>query len=181
MAASKRIRDRFHATCYRAHDPRWSFSPLSGEGAARYGGRYNREGIPALYLSLEITTAIREIAQGFAHKLDPCVLCSYEVDCTPVADLRTDAGRRRHRARLADMACGWFADRLAGTDPTSWRLADRLQRAGYAGLLTPSFAPRASARDHNLVLWTWGPELPIRVTVNDPSGRLPVNQLSWQT
>jgi hypothetical protein len=26
---------------YRAHNPRWSFSPHSGDGAARYGGRFN--------------------------------------------------------------------------------------------------------------------------------------------
>ena len=172
-------RGRFRATCYRAHDPRWSFAPLSGNGAARYGGRYNREGVPALYLSLEITTAIREIAQGFVHKLDPCVLCSYDVDCAPIADLTSAAGRKRHRAQLVEMASGWFAERRAGREPASWKLAERLGRAGYAGLLTPSFAPRATPRDHNLVLWTWGPELPTRVTVNDPSGRLPANQLSW--
>jgi RES domain-containing protein len=181
MPAAKLLRGRFRTTCYRAHDPRWSFAPLSGTGAARYGGRYNLEGTPALYLSLEITTAIREIAQGLAYKLDPCVLCPYEVDCSPIAELRTDAGRKCHRARLSDMACASFADRMAGREPASWRLAERLRQAGCAGSLTPSFAPRATARDHNLVLWSWGADLPTRVTVNDPSGRLLANQLSWPT
>jgi len=36
-------------------------------------------------------------------------------------------------------------------------------------------------RDRNgidLVLWDWGPALPRRVDVHDPTGRLPKNQLS---
>jgi RES domain-containing protein len=65
---------RFQGAAYRAHDPRWSFKPLSGDGAALYGGRYNRKGVPALYLALDAITAVREITQGLARKLDPCVL-----------------------------------------------------------------------------------------------------------
>ena len=49
---------------FRAHDPRWSFKPLSGDGAALYGGRYNRKGVPELYLALDAITAVREITQG---------------------------------------------------------------------------------------------------------------------
>jgi RES domain-containing protein len=33
--------------------------------------------------------------------------------------------------------------------------------------------------DRNLVLWRWGPDLPHKVTVYDPTGKLPKNQLSW--
>ena len=50
---------------------------------------------------------------------------------------------------------------------------------GYAGLLTPSFAPGATESAHHLVLWKWGAELPTRVMVYDPSGRLPKDHLSW--
>ena len=42
---------RFRGRVYRAHNPHWAHSPLSGEGAARHGGRYNRKGTPALYTS----------------------------------------------------------------------------------------------------------------------------------
>ena len=45
---------RFQGDCYRAHNPMWSFSPLSGAGAAIHGGRFNSKGMPALYLSLSI-------------------------------------------------------------------------------------------------------------------------------
>jgi RES domain-containing protein len=65
---------RFAGLAYRAHDPRWSFRPLSGEGAAVHGGRFNPRGTPALYLALDPMTAIKEASQGFAHKLEPCVL-----------------------------------------------------------------------------------------------------------
>ena len=32
---------RFRGTVYRAHNPQWSWTPLSGEGASRHGGRFN--------------------------------------------------------------------------------------------------------------------------------------------
>ncbi len=40
---------RLRTTVYRAHNPRWSFAPLSGADAARYGGRFNPTGMEALY------------------------------------------------------------------------------------------------------------------------------------
>jgi RES domain-containing protein len=165
--------------CYRAHDPRWSFKPISGDGVAIHGGRFNPKGTPALYLALSLETAIKEANQGFAFKIDPCVLCSYDVDCDDIADLRTERGRRQHRVAFAEMSCPWFADAIAGRRPGSWAVYDRLTAAGLAGILVPSFAPSASGDDHNLVLWTWSPHPPHRVTVFDPSGRLPKNQLSW--
>jgi RES domain-containing protein len=163
---------------FRAHDPRWSFKPLSGEGAALYGGRYNRKGTPALYLALDAITAVREITQGLARKFDPCVLCSYEFDCRPLADLRTDAARTRHHVKLSDMRCAWFLEAATGGEPASWRIADRLIAEGNAGLLTPSLAAGATKHAHYLVLWKWGSVLPTKVSVYDPSGRLPRDQLS---
>jgi RES domain-containing protein len=43
---------------YRVHTPRWAHAPLSGAGTASHGGRANRPGVPALYLSLELETAL---------------------------------------------------------------------------------------------------------------------------
>lgn len=37
---------------YRVHDPKWAYAPTSGAGAGSHGGRANRPGISALYLSL---------------------------------------------------------------------------------------------------------------------------------
>lgn len=171
---------RFAGAAYRAHDPRWSFAPLSGAGAALYGGRYNAKGNTALYLALDVVTAVKEISHGFAHKLHPCLLCEYVVDCSPLADLRTETGRAEHQVELEEMNCSWFGDAVAGRRPASWALVEQLRGQGFAGLLTPSFAPGASAADHNLVLWQWGPELPTRVRVHDPHAKLPKDQASWE-
>jgi RES domain-containing protein len=152
---------------------------MSGDGAATHGGRFNPQGMPALYLALSIDTAIKEANRGFAFKINPCVLCSYDVDCEDVADLRIDAGRAEHGIAPADLSCAWLSDALDGREPTSWRMARRLVSGGYAGILVPSFAPGATAVDQNLVLWDWASGRLHQVTVFDPSGRLPRNQLSW--
>ncbi|MGO4740287.1 RES family NAD+ phosphorylase [Bosea sp. 2KB_26] len=171
---------RFVGTCYRAHDPRWAFKPLSGEGAAIRGARFNPKGVPALYLGLSIMTAIKEANQGFAHRIDPCVLCSCEIDCEDIADLTTEQGRREHAVERDELACAWAGALAEGDRPASWSVHDRLKARGIAGLRVPSFAPGAEADDLNLVLWRWGPDLPHKVTVFDPSGRLPKDQLSWR-
>ncbi|PSJ57652.1 RES family NAD+ phosphorylase [Pseudaminobacter soli (ex Li et al. 2025)] len=171
---------RFVGTCYRAHDPKWSFKPISGDGAAIRGARFNPKGIPALYLGLSIMTAIKEVTQGLAHRMDPCVLCSYEVDCEDIVDLTTEEGRAEAKISMDEMECAWMFDLAEGERPRSWSIHDRLVAQDMAGILVPSFAPGAEAADNNLVLWKWGADQPHRVTVIDPSGRLPKDQLSWR-
>jgi RES domain-containing protein len=170
---------RFRGLAYRAHDPRWSFKPLSGDGAAVHGGRFNAKGTPALYLALDPMTAIKEASQGFARKFEPCVLCTYEVDCEDIVDLRSDALQVAAGVAQTDMACAWFADASGRRLAASQRLAKRLIAGGAAGLLAPSFARSAKAGDANLVLWDWATRAPHRVAVFDPSGRLPKTALSW--
>ena len=170
---------KFQGLAYRAHDPRWSFKPLSGEGAAVHGGRFNPRGRSALYLALDPIAAVKEASQSFARKFEPCVLCTYEVDCEDIVDLRTAEARRAAHVAEEDMACPWFADAAAGRIPASWGLANRLIAAGAAGLLALSYVRGATDQDVNLVLWDWSKRQPHRVAVFDPSGRLPKNQLSW--
>jgi RES domain-containing protein len=135
--------------------------------------------VPALYLALTIMTAVKEANQGFAHRIDPCVLCSYEVDCDDVVDLTTDLASGEFAIALEDMACAWATALSVGERPASWSIYDRLRPRGVAGIVVPSFSPSAQDEDRNLVLWDWGPDLPHKVTVFDPSGRLPKDQLSW--
>ena len=170
---------RFVGRCFRGHDPQWSFSPVSGDGAAATGGRFNRKGEPALYLSLRIVTAVGECTQGFSKRLQPLTICEYDVDCEPVVDLRTDATRAALGVALADLDCPWLTLMLAGKEPSSWRVTEQLRASGHAGILVPSFVPGASADDVNLVLWDWGSTLPRKVEVFDPSSRLPTDQASW--
>jgi RES domain-containing protein len=170
---------RFQGRCYRGHDPAWSFTPLSGEGAAISGGRFNRKGEPTLYLALDIITAVSECTQGFSHRLQPLTMCEYDVDCEGIADLRDETGRKHHKVSLDDLACGWLTCQLERREAPSWLVADHLKAEGYSGILVPSFVPGATDANRNLVLWRWGPDLPHLVVVFDPSGRLPKNQLSW--
>ena len=162
---------RYRGLLYRALNPIWARDPLSGAGARRFGGRFNAKGTPALYTSLSIATAIRESNQ--IGTLQPTTLVSYAADIAPVFDA-TD------RLALADHAI--TPDTLAADD---WRLqmqahgksatqafAERLARAGFAGAKLPSYARGAGAGDLNIVLWKWGPDLPVRLVLNDVEGRL---------
>lgn len=170
---------KFVGRCYRTHDPRWSFAPISGAGAATTGGRFNRKGEPTLYMSLEIATVFIECTQGMASRMQPLTVCEYDVDCDPVADLRTDATRAALGIEWADLACAWMIYLRGGKIAPSWQVTDRLKAEGHAGMLVPSFAPGARADHINLVLWRWGPDLPERVLVYDPDRRLPADQQSW--
>ena len=169
---------RFVGRCYRGHDPAWSFSPISGDGAAIRGGRFNRRGESALYLSLDVITAVGECTQGLTQRLHPLVMCEYDIDCDGVADLRTEDECSKYGVTPTDLACPWLSFQLAGKEAPSWLVADRL-KADYAGIIVPSFVPGADEKNSNLVLWAWGPDLPRRVQVFDPAGRLPRDQLSW--
>jgi len=51
---------------YRVISPAYAGLPLSGMGAARRGGRFNRPGQEALYLSLDEATALAEYRQDKA-------------------------------------------------------------------------------------------------------------------
>jgi RES domain-containing protein len=170
---------RFTDPVYRAHHPRWAFDPVSGEGARRHGGRFNRPGTPALYTALHMETAWLEAQQGFAFKAQPLTLCSYAVDCSDVIDLTAPETLAALGVVPADLACAWedLADR--GCDVPSWILADRLIAQGAAGIVVPSFAHRAGPDDRNLVFWRWSADLPHQVRVIDDQGRLPRDDRSW--
>jgi RES domain-containing protein len=158
---------RFQGTCFRGHDPKWAFSPLSGDGARSKGGRFNPIGMPALYLALTVEGLVLEMSHGFAHRFEPLTICSYDVDVDDIVDLRTDADRKSASVDLADMACAWELDVSNGIEPASWRIAKRFIAKRAAGILVPSFAEGAAPHMHNLVLWNWGPRLPHQLNVNE--------------
>lgn len=170
---------RFQGQVYRAHHPRWAFSPLSGAGAARYGGRFNPPGMPALYTALRMQTAWAEAQQAFPFKAQPMTLCAYEVDCADVADLTDPAQCAALGVAPGDLACAWEDLASRRLTPPSWALAGRLAAAGVAAIIVPSFAAGATRADVNMVFWDWGPALPHRLLVIDDEGRLPRDDHSW--
>lgn len=97
----------YNGTVYRGYNPRWVLDPESGEGARRFGGRYNPPGMPCLYTSQTPKTAWLEAQQGFAFKAQPLTLCAYRVDCRNILDLTSPSVREATNVRMDDLACAW--------------------------------------------------------------------------
>lgn len=170
---------RLTAAVYRALHPRWAFEPLSGKGAALFGGRFNPKGTEALYTSLRLETAWLEAQQGFAFKAQPMTVCGYETDCEDIADLTDPSERARLGVHAAELSCAWEDLAARRLMPPSWAVASRLMAGGVAGILVPSFAPGATAHDVNAVFWRWSDAPPHIVRVIDHHGRLPKDDRSW--
>ena len=169
---------RFSGRCYRGHDPAWSFAPLSGQGAAMVGGRFNCRGQAALYLSLDVMTSIAECTQGLLNRLQPLTMCEYDVDCEDIADLRDDAGltalacnRDDLGVCLADVPTGRNGSSVLGRQPTGCR---RQAEAVFSSRVSPP-EQRAAISFYGI----GGHDLPHRVDIYDPNGRLPQDRSSW--
>lgn len=157
---------RFAGKLYRALNPVYAREPLSGRGAELYGGRFNPKSLPALYLSLSVMTALREVNQ--AGNLQPTTLVSYDAEIDDVFDSRDEAaivGAGMDMAALGDTT--WRDQMKTTGEAKTQAFARRLIAAGYNGLLVRSFAPGSSVDDLNLVLWRWGEDAPSRLVLVD--------------
>ena len=72
-------------TLWRAYVPHWAHDPLSGAGAAQFGGRWNAVGQPCLYAALELSTAWAEYNQGFVQH--PATIAQLTLAGVRLADL----------------------------------------------------------------------------------------------
>jgi RES domain-containing protein len=156
---------------YRALNPIYASEPLSGRGAELYGGRFNRKGTPALYLSLSVMTALREANQ--AGSLQPTTLVSYDADIERVFDSRDEAALRAKGMDGAALSDATWRDQMKTAGEAKTQSFGRgLAAAGYHGLLVTSFVPGATDDDLNLVLWKWSETPPCRLTLIDDEHRL---------
>jgi RES domain-containing protein len=171
---------RLTGTVFRAHNPRWSFAPVSGAGAALYGGRFNPVGMAALYTSRRMETAWLEAQQGLVFKPQPLTICAYDVDCDDVADLTEAHQTAALEVDPADMACAWEDIASRGAIPPSWVIARRLKANGVAAIIAPSYAPGSLITDRNVVFWQWSEAGRHTVTVIDELRRLPRDARSWE-
>ena len=166
---------RYIGKLYRALNPVWAAEPLSGRGAALYGGRFNSKGTPALYCSLTPMIALHEANQ--AGDLQPTMLVAYDADIGPIFD-GTDhqalAIKTMDAPTLADP--GWRNSMHEKREAPTQAFARRLIEAAYAGLLVPSYARGAIPTDRNLVLWRWETSELCRLTVIDDEGRLSLRE-----
>ena len=156
---------------YRALNPVYASDPMSGRGAELYGGRFNPKGVPALYASTSVMTALREANQ--VGDLQPTTLVCYRAEIEMVFDTTDRAALKAMGIDEAALADPTWRDqmRISGEARTQ-RFARELIADGYNGLLVRSFAKGASGKNLNLVLWTWGPSAPSALEVIDDEGRL---------
>ena len=162
---------RYSGALCRALNPIRAHTPLSGEGARRFGGRFNPLGTPALYLAFAPMTAIREANQAGA--LQPTTIVQYEAQFESLFDARDPAALAGYGLTPDDIARDdWRNVMHARGIAPGQDLALQLIADGYAGLVAPSYAQGAAADEFNLVLWVWGDMPDARLTVIDVEGRL---------
>lgn len=162
---------QYRGKLYRALNPVYAREPLSGRGAELYGGRFNPKGVPALYLSLSVMTALREANQ--VGNLQPTTLVSYDAEIDGIFDCRDDGALDAEGIDAAELGDSTWRDQMKASDEANTQaLSRRLIAAGNNGLLVRSFAPGAVREDLNIVLWRWGNRAPSRIVLIDDEHRL---------
>ncbi len=159
---------------FRAFVPRWAYLPLSGEGASRFGGRWNPVGAPTIYAARELSTAWAEYNQGFIQH--PALIAQMLLSGAALADL-TDAATLTRLGIDQDIhRCEWRSEMDADRVPATHSLRVRLMAEGFDGVVYPSFM---SIGGTCVALWRWNePGAPL-LKVVDPDARLPKTAASW--
>ncbi|TCU15308.1 RES family NAD+ phosphorylase [Rhizobium sullae] len=159
---------------WRAFVPRWAYAPLSGEGASRFGGRWNPVGAPTIYAACELSTAWAEYNQGFVQH--PAMMVQLELRGACLADT-TDPRLLREFEVPADIhRCEWRMLMDQGKVPETDRLRERLLESAYHGVIYPSFMSHGGTC---VALWGWNMPGAPELRAIDPEGRLPKSSASW--
>lgn len=159
---------------WRAFVPKWAFAPLSGEGASRFGGRWNPVGAPTIYAARELSTAWAEYNQGFVQH--PALIAQLELEGARLADATDGTLLSGYGASPDIHRCEWRRDLDAGSRPSTHALRERLLADGYDGVIYPSFmSPGGTC----VALWQWNASGAPKLRAVDPDGRLPKTAASW--
>jgi RES domain-containing protein len=160
-------------TLWRAFVPQWAFAPLSGEGAARFGGRWNPVGAATIYAARELSTAWAEYNQGFVQH--PALIAQLDLKDALLVDL-TDPVLSGLAVPDDIHLCEWRMLLDEGKVPQTHLLRQRLIAEGFDGVVYPSFmSPGGTC----VALWRWNAKGAPRLDVVDPDGRLPKTPASW--
>jgi RES domain-containing protein len=151
--------------CYRVISPVYASTPLSGMGAARQGGRFNRPGQEALYLSLDRDTALAEYQQDNPW-LPPGTICTFFVRKLRVANFQAGFNPKKWSSLWADFAVDWRAEWFGKfIEPPTWCMADDVAAAELDGILFPS---QARSGGINLVIYRSASRPEKQLQVFDP-------------
>jgi RES domain-containing protein len=159
---------------WRAYVPRWAHAPLSGEGAKRFGGRWNPVDKRAIYAARELSTAWAEYNQGFVQH--PALILQLELSGASLVDLTVADMLQELEVTPAIHDCQWRADVDKGRIPATYRLRERLLEQGFDGVIYPSVMSRGGSC---VALWRWNESGAPGLRAIDPEGLLPRNQDSW--
>lgn len=159
---------------WHAYVPRWAHAPLSGEGASRFGGRWNPLDVPTIYAARELSTAWAEYNQGFVQH--PALIAQLELRYARLADL-TVADELAGFGLTEDIhRCEWRDALDCGRVPETHRLQAELSAEGFDGLIYPSFmSPGGTC----VALWRRNVGEGAELKIIDPEGRLPKTPASW--
>lgn len=118
---------------------------FSGEGAALFGGRWNRIGIRAIYGSLDVLTATTEALQNFLDfgipkaAMRPTVIASARVSLAKVLELQDDLLDDAIGFSLSDLlAEDWAAIQAGGEESWSQAVGRGCKLAGFEAMIVPS-------------------------------------------
>lgn len=154
---------------YRVIVPEYAGTPRSGMGAARQGGRFNRPGQEALYLSTDEVTALAEYRQDNPW-LPPGTICTFFVNELRVADFSAGFDSQRWPSLWADFAVDWRAEWFdKSVEPPTWYMADDVVAEGLDGILFPS---QARPGGTNLVIYRSSQRSEEQLRVYDPNNAL---------
>lgn len=159
---------------WRAYVPRWSYQPLSGDGAARFGGRWNPAGVPTIYAARELSTAWAEYNQGFVQH--PALIAQLHLTGAYLLDLTNATVLREFGLDESIHQIEWRSDLDSGIVPATHLAYQSLVDGGVDGVVYPSFmSPGGTC----VALWRWNRPSQPRLEIVDPEGRMPMSQASW--
>lgn len=153
------VTERAHDACRIARPKHATLTGLvDGEGAKKFGGRWNPPGIPAVYLSLDLSTATAELEQRHRgegvplNEMTPRVIVSMRVRLRRVLDLSRSETRDIIGVSL-DQLCEEWQNRENGEDEPITQAIGRLAWGRRLdGLLVPS-VPAKSRAGANVVVY----------------------------
>lgn len=122
---------------------------ISGDGAGKYGGRWNPPGIRAIYMSLDPVTATKESYQEFIkfgfkdNNIRPRVMVGAKLKLRRLLDLTDTKVRRKLGFRLDELTEGnGHAIQSGGEESRTQAIGRGCRSAGFEGLIVPSVRNR---------------------------------------
>lgn len=138
------VKSEVVGTIYRASALQYFGTAFNALGSRLGKGRFDRPGITALYLALELETAYSEFQGGRALTPRPCAIMTGTITARHLLDLTLDL--RDCDPDIQAWNCDWEAAAAAhAVDPTSsaadcasWRCGDLVIKEKLAGVYYPS-------------------------------------------